>query len=500
MFDSFLGFPMSEISKRWQALAAVSIGTFMATLDSSIVNVSLPTISRNFGIDLPVAQWIVLAYLITVAALLLPTGRFVDLVGRARSYGGGLAVFTLGSLLCGMAWSPEALVSARALQAMGAALIMATGAAVLVDTWPPEQRGRVMGLNGMVVSIGLMTGPPLGGLISGTLGWRWIFYVNLPVGSLGVVLSYFALRSIPQVRGKLGSFDIVGAVTLGLFMVALCLGLTFGPRDGWSTPPTLVLIGSAPVLLGLFIWRQATAANPMLKLSLFANRTFSSASAAALLSFTGQFPVFLFLPFYLQGVLGYSEQETGLTIFVVPLLSALMTPWTGRLSDVVGTRVPTVLGMLIGASGYGALMTLGLSASKVHILVPLVALAFGNAAFGPANQSALMGAVPSAHRGVASSIASAMRSLGMVIGAASGTAIAAARAVSVNSIHGNAILDAMQNPVAFVQGYHASLAFSMVCALGAMVVAGVRPKLAVEPTTDSEPVLESIPSKSGDAS
>jgi EmrB/QacA subfamily drug resistance transporter len=464
-----------DVPLRWKALAAVAVGTYMSTLDSSIVNVSLPTISGDFGIDIPLAQWVVLSYLITVAALLLPAGRLVDLIGRGRAYQAGLALFTLASAVCGAAPSSGALIGARALQGLGAALIMATGAALLVDTWPAQERGRVMGLSGMIVSIGLMSGPPLGGLISGTLGWRWIFYVNLPVGVVGVAIAVWALRGVRSPARQHTSFDIAGAASLAAFMLTLCLGLTLGPRNGWQEGGTIALLTAAPLFLVMFLVRQATARSPMLQLSLFRDRTFSSASAAALASFTGQFPVFLLLPFYLEGVLGYSEEATGLTILVVPLLTAILAPSMGRLSDRVGTRWPTVVGMLVRGTCYAFLMLLGVGASRTQILAPLAFLALGNAAFGPANQSALMGSVAPADRGLASGMASAMRSLGMVIGAAAGTAIAGARAVAARGGAGNAVLDAAARPEAFVQGYHASLVFSVCCAFTAAMISAVRP-------------------------
>ena len=475
---------MIDTRRRWHVFAAVAIGTFMSTLDSSIVNVSLPTISRDFGIDLSIAQWVVLAYLITVAALLLPAGSFVDLVGRGRSYTAGLALFTLGSLACGLAPSEGALIAARALQALGAALTMATGAALLLDVWPPQQRGQVMGLMGMVVSVGLLTGPPLGGFISGALGWRWIFYVNLPVGAIGLVWAVLALRGVTEPKRKPIAFDVPGALTLGLFMVALCLGLTFGPKQGWHEPWIVSLLGSSPVLLAAFLWRQATARDPMLPLPLFRNATFSSASASSLLSFTGQFPIFLFLPFYLQNVLGYSETRTGLTIFTVPLLTAVLAPPSGHLSDRWGTLWPTVVGLLLRGASCALFLTVGLHASHLSVLVPLVLMGLGNAAFGPANQSALMGAVPAENRGIASGVANAVRSLGMVIGAAAATAIAAARAAATG---GGAGLDAAVAPAAFVAGFHASQVFSLLCNVAAAVAAGLRPNDARPP---AEPVPE----------
>ncbi|MBM3473228.1 MAG: DHA2 family efflux MFS transporter permease subunit [Armatimonadetes bacterium] len=478
---------MIDIRRRWHVFTAVAIGTFMSTLDSSIVNVSLPTISHDFGIDVSIAQWVVLSYLITVAALLLPAGAFVDLVGRARSYVGGLALFAVGSLLCGLAPGEGALIASRALQALGAALAMATGAALLVDAWPGEQRGRVMGLMGMIVSVGLMTGPPLGGLISGALGWRWIFYVNLPISVVGIGLATFALRGTTDARGRLSAFDVPGALTLGLSMVALCLALTLGPRAGWGRPGVVALLAASPVLLGAFVLRQATAKSPMLRLSLFHNATFSSASISSLLNFTGSFPVVLFLPFYLQGVRGYSATATGLTIFTIPLLTAVLAPITGRLSDRIGTLWPTVTGMTLATASYAVLMTLGVRASHLHIVIPLAMMGLANASFGPANQSALMGSVPPENRGIASGMANAMRSLGMVIGAAAGTAIAAARAISTGHMGSGRALDAAAEPAAFVHGFHAALVLSITCAIAAAIAAATRPNDARRKLADPAP-------------
>jgi EmrB/QacA subfamily drug resistance transporter len=465
---------VKDPSRPWRLFAAVSVGTFMSTLDSSIVNVSLPTISRHFHIDLSIAQWVALAYLITVAAVLLPVGAFIDLMGRGRAYTAGLVLFTVGSLLCGRADSEHLLIGSRVVQALGAAVLMASGMALLIDAWPPEERGRVMGLGGAVVSVGLLTGPPLGGLISGTLGWRWIFYVNLPVGVLGLCMALAAFRGRSDARGRLDGFDVPGAVALGAFMVALCLGLTFGQRNGWAAPATLGLLGACPLLGALFLWRQRTAARPLVDLGLFANATFSSAAASSLLSFIGQFPLFLFLPFYLEGVLGYSQKATGMTIFLVPLLSAALAPVTGRLSDRVGTLWPTVAAQALRVAGYGIILTFGLHVAHGWVLAALALMGLGNAAFGPANQSALMGAAPPAHRGLASGLASLVRSLGMVIGAAVATAVAGSQAAAAHA-GGGAALDAARNPAAFVHGFHAAMLLSLLATLAAGIAAACRP-------------------------
>jgi len=467
--------PLVDARTRWRVTVVVSIGTFMATLDSSIVNVSLPTISRHFGIDIALAQWVALSYLITVAALLLPAGRLADLVGRNRAYVTGLALFTVGSLACGVAPGPGWLIGARAVQALGATLLMATGVAILTDVWPSEQRGRAMGIAAMVVSVGLMTGPPLGGLISGTVGWRWIFYVNLPIGVLGALWASGVLRRVQQERGRLAGFDALGAVALGAAVLALCLALTIGPEQGWLSGGTLGLFAASLGLLVLFLWRQATVREPLLHLALFRNGTFSASSAASLVSFAGQAPVLILLPFYLEGVLSYSEQATGLTIFTVPLLTALMSPAMGRLSDRAGTRWPTVVAMVVRAASFAAMLTLGLHSHYLHIVFALAIMAVGNACFGPANNSALMGSVPSAHRGIAASMAGEMRSVGMVVGTAAGTAIAAAYAYAAQGPSGTTRLDAAAHPAAFVHGLHACLVFAVVCSILAAVISGARP-------------------------
>ena len=213
----------------------------------------------------------------------------------------------------------------------------------------------------------------------------------------------------------------------------------------------------------------------ILQLKLFLNRTFTSAAAAALISFAGQFPVLLLLPFYLQGVLGYSEMSTGLTILVLPAVTAVFAPLSGKLSDRIGTRWPTTVAMAIRAGCYVLLLRLGPHSSHWDVIIPLAVLALGSAAFGPANNSAIMGAVPPANRGIAGSMASAMRSLGMVIGAAVGTAIAAAKAGGVGGGSKVAVLDALERPEAFIEGFHAAIVFSICCAVLAGVAAVARP-------------------------
>src|SRR5215471_1981951 len=224
-----------EHANKWAVLAILAIGIFMATLDSSIVNISLPNIARYFGVPLNGAvEWVIIAYLVVIAGVLLTTGRLADMIGRKPIWIAGLVIFTTGSAICGASISLGMLIAARALQGLGGAFIMAVSPAMLTNAFPPNERGRALGLNAVIVAIGVSVGPTLGGLITQHFTWRWIFYVNIPFGIIGVIATLRVLTE--RVHRNPGRFDPLGAVLLGVGLVALTLGLSFGQEWGWNSP------------------------------------------------------------------------------------------------------------------------------------------------------------------------------------------------------------------------------------------------------------------------
>src|SRR5256886_17485338 len=286
-------------------MVIIDIGVFMATFDSSIVNISLPAIARYFGVPLSgEVEWVIIAYLVVTAGVLLTAGRISDMIGRKPIWAAGLIIFTIGSAFCGFAPSLGLLIAARALQGLGGALIMAISPALLTSAFPAHERGRALGLNAVVVALGVSTGPTLGGIITTNLSWRWIFYVNVPIGIVGIVASLLILKE-PLRRGK-GQFDPLGALLLAIGLATLTLGLSFGQEWGWSSPLLIsLLVVSAIAFVALYLVEKRVP-NPVINLSLLRNRVFLSANLSLILSFLALFSVRFMLPFYLEELHGFS--------------------------------------------------------------------------------------------------------------------------------------------------------------------------------------------------
>ncbi len=454
----------ARLAYKWRALMAVAIGTFMATLDSSIVNVSLPTLAHEFGADITTVEWVTMAYLLTVTGILLSVGRLSDMVGRKRVYSLGFVVFTLGSLLCALAGGINALVSARVLQAVGAAMLMANGAALLTAAFPRSERGKAMGLNGTIVAGGLTVGPALGGILIHALGWRSIFTINLPIGVVGTALGAFLLRPDEAAPYK-ERFDIAGALTLLVSLSSLLLALSKGEEWGWGAPQTVALLGLFAAGAVLFVAIERRVAHPTMDLSLFRNRLFAAGSLSAVISYVAISAVIFLLPFYLFQLRGYTTRQMGLMLTVVPLTMAVVSPVSGWLSDRIGSRILSSAGMACIGAALALLSGLTASTGPLGIAGRLVLIGLGNGLFTSPNSSAIMGAVPPHRLGVASGMISTVRSLGMVIGVAvAGAVVAVQRA---------RLLEAGLPPMAALGG-----ALSSAFLVGAgIALAGVIPSL-----------------------
>lgn len=457
---------------KWTVFGIVAVGVLMATIDSSIVNVSLPVIATHFGEPLGGAvEWVLIAYLVVIAALLLTAGRAADIAGRKRMWAVGITVFTVGSALCGASWSLGALVGFRALQGIGSAAMMATSPAMLVAAFPSEQRGRALGMNAVVVGIGISLGPTLGGLITHSLGWRWIFYVNVPLGILGVIA---ALKILPPDLGRANErLDWLGALLLAIGLGALTGAASFGSELGWTSPLLLAGFGVAIVGLLALVVRIRRAEQPLVDPHLFANPIFTSASVSSLLCFVATFAVAFLVPFYLQVVRGLSVEATGLLLTPLPLSIALISPLTGMLADRIGTRWLAAAGMFVIAAGLVWLSSVDEETSRTLLILKLIVIGTGQAIFAPPNNSALMGAAPREHQGVAAGVLATSRVVGQslsiaiagaIFGTVGGSTAATALAEGTN---------ASAASHAFVIGMRAALlgcaAFALVSAFVALV-------------------------------
>jgi EmrB/QacA subfamily drug resistance transporter len=414
-----------DYSRKWYVMAAVAMGIFLSTIDGSIVNVALPTLVRAFHTEFAVVQWVVLAYLLTVTTLMLSMGRLGDMVGKKPLYATGLVIFTIGSVLCGLAPTIYWLIGFRVLQAIGAAMMMALGMAIVTEAFPPAERGKALGISGSMVSIGIVSGPVLGGLLLDTLSWHWIFFVNLPIGIVG---SFMVARFVPALKPAGGQrFDYLGAFTLFVSLMALLLALTLGQRVGFAETRILSLFAGWLLFLVIFVVVERKSSQPMIDLSLFQNRLFSVNLVTGFITFVSIAGTIILMPFYLENVLGYDPRSVGLLLAVVPVALGVTAPISGSLSDRLGTRPITVIGLLALLVGFYAVGTLSTQTTALGYMGRFLPIGIGMGVFQSPNNSAVMGAVPRTRLGVASGLLSITRTLGQTTGIAALGALWASR-------------------------------------------------------------------------
>lgn len=415
----------TDYGRKWYVMAAVAMSTFLATIDGSIVNVALPTLTRELGADFATVQWVVLAYLLTLATLLLSMGRLGDMFGKKPIYTAGFVVFTAGSVMCGLAPSVYWLIGFRVIQGIGAAMLLALGMAIVTEAFPPSERGRALGINGTIVSIGIVVGPTLGGLLIDALSWHWIFFVNLPVGIAGTLM---ALRFIPSHKpAGQQRFDLAGAITLFLSLLTLLLALTVGQRMGFGEPLILFLFSTSIVLMVAFVAIERKTPQPMIALKLFQNRLFSVNLVSGFLTFVTMGGTIILIPFFLENVLGYGIREVGLLMATVPLAIGIVAPVSGTLSDRFGPRPIAVVGLASMLLGFYLMSNLTVGTTTLGYVLRFLPVCVGMGIFQSPNNSAVMGAVSRQRLGVASGLLAETRTLGQTTGIAVLGAIWAAR-------------------------------------------------------------------------
>ena len=404
-----------NIETKWLVLLAIGIGTFMSALDGSVVNTILPVVTDYFKTDVATIEWVVTTYLLVVSGLLLSVGRLGDLRGNKVAYIWGFVIFVVGSALCGSASSPVFLITARGLQAIGAAMLFANSPAILTKNFPPSQRGQALGLQGAMTYLGLTTGPFLGGWLSDTFGWHSVFYINVPIGLIAIWLSLVIIpHDTPS--GQTEKFDLAGASTFLVGLVALLFALNQGHVLGWTSPIILGLFIASLLILGLFTWIEMHVPTPMLDLSLFKRRVFSMSTLSPILNYICVYSVLFLTPFYLIQGRGLSASQAGLILTSQPIIMAITAPISGKLSDRVGSRIPTTLGMLIMAMGLFMISRLTLGSPFWLVVLGLAIGGFGTGLFVAPNNSALMGDAPRNRQGIAAGVLALARNVGMVLG------------------------------------------------------------------------------------
>lgn len=387
----------------------------MTALDGSVVNTVLPVINRAFHQEVTVVEWVVIIYLLVLSGLLLSFGRLGDIHGHKRYYVLGFGIFVVSSMFCGLSHNVQVLIVFRAIQALGAAMLAANSPAILTKNFPASQRGQALGLQAAMTYLGLMVGPSLGGWLTDTLGWRAVFYINVPVGSLAILLS---MRFIPADLAEKTEkrFDFNGALLYTAGLTALMIALNQGSNLGWGSPVILGAMALAGICLLVFVRVEQSTPSPMLDLALFKGKRFSLAVICATLNYICIYTIVFLMPFYLIQGRSFSPSQTGLILTAQPIAMAIAAPLAGALSDRIGIRLLTTLGMALLGLGLYLLASLGQVTPVSSILLALGVAGLGTGIFISPNTSGLMGSAPKNRQGIASGVMATSRNLGMVIG------------------------------------------------------------------------------------
>ena len=413
----------SEFSAhKYRYFAVAALGTFMATLDGSILNVALPTISDKLGASVGLVSWVVLSYTLTLISLMLVFGTLAQRKGYSFSYRFGFIFFLLGSLVCAFSPNIYSLITGRVVQAIGTAMFAAIGPGLVTTVFPRKERGKGIGLMVMMVSAGFMSGPPLGGFLLSYWSWESIFLINIPIGFLGLFLvqRFFGRFGIPQddVRKPFRS-----AVAMSLGLVSAVFVLKMAGELGFDHPLIIGLIILTIVTLATFFRMESNPETAMIGLDIFQNRRFTIAIAAQQAHFIALSGVLLLGPFYLERVVGLEPKEVAWYLIIFPVLMLLIAPLSGRLSDRVGSKIPTTFGMLAMMVGLVLFSQFDIGTSSQFIITSLVFVGLGVGAFSSSNSSALMGSVEEKHLAVTSSILATNRNIGHAVGVAVATAV-----------------------------------------------------------------------------
>lgn len=405
---------MVSRSNKWLVMLSVSMGVFLATIDGSIVNIALPTLIKELNATFSSIQWVVLGYLLTVTTLMLSIGRLGDMFGKKSIYSTGFIIFTIGSGLCGFSPNVAWLIAFRVFQALGASMMMALGTAIVTETFPVEERGKALGIMGAIVSVGIVAGPTIGGVILSALDWHWIFFVNIPLGVIGIV---FVTKFVPTTaRKEKQKFDFSGAVTFFMGLICFLFALTFGQTIGFLNIIIITLTVSAIIFSVIFVRLEKRVDAPMVEMGLFNNPFFSVGIATGFLIFLASSGIILLIPFYLEGALDLDPKYVGLLLAVVPVVSGIVSPISGVLSDKFGPRTITLIGLVVLASGYLGLLTLSTNTSIISYILQFLPIGVGVGIFQSPNNSAIMGSAPRERLGIASGMLALTRTLGQTVG------------------------------------------------------------------------------------
>ena len=452
-------------NRKWWTLTAVAFGLFMIMLDNTVVNVALPSMQRSLHLKISELEWVVTGYALTFGAFMLTGGKLADLFGRRLIFVVGLVVFTASSLACGLAGSATVLIAARVVQGLGAALMNPATLSIITVTFPPRQRGTAIGIWAGVSALALAIGPLVGGVITQRISWSWIFFINIPVGILGIVAAYLFIDESRDTSHEQRP-DVPGLFTSALGLFALSYALIEANSYGWTSARILAAFAVAVVALAVFVLLELHQRLPMLELALFRNKTFTGANTVMLLVGLAMFGVFFYVSLYVQQVLGYSPTQAGASFLPWTVLIILLAPMAGRLSDRIGPRPLVTGGMAVLTGSLVLFARMGVHETFWGLLPAMLLGGVGmSAAMAPVTAAAMSSVRPD-KAGVGSAVLNSMRQVGGSLGIAIMGAIVAA-GVSSSLKAGN------PHPAAFVNGFHHALDTAAAIAIAGAVLAAL---------------------------
>ncbi len=407
--------------KRWIILIVLNLFTFMSTLDGSIVNIALPVLVKQLHLPIAQVEWVTTGYLMAICSAVLFFGKLGDIAGKIRIFKIGTVIFIVGSLLCGLSASLPLLIASRVIQAIGASMTMANSQGIVTDIFPATERGKALGLIGTFVSLGSIAGPSLGGIIVSALGWEYIFWVNVPIGLIAIVLGWkFLPKDLIRVKAKI---DLPGSLLFAIFIVALFAGLLLGQQLGYGDSRIISALAAAAAAFMVFLIVELRRSQPLLQLSLFKNPLFSLSILCGFLVFVANFCFNIIAPFYAQNMLNLSPFYAGFLLMLFPISMVIVAPLSGALSDKIGSEFLTFAGLIVMVIAQFGLARLHDGSAVALVGVWIAMLGIGSGLFQSPNNSLVMSTVPRTQLGSAGSVNSLVRNVGMVVGITIATSI-----------------------------------------------------------------------------
>ncbi len=460
----------SQLQYKWVVLGVVAAGTLMITLDEGTVRMVLPELGRVFDVPADHIVWVWLIYLLIGAGLMLTLGWLGDAFGRKRVYTTGLILFTVGLSLCSTADGVGLLIVFRGIQAVGAAMTVAMGNAIVTASFPSRERGLALGIMAFVVSVGLLGGPAIGGALVEWLDWRAVFYTRIPVGIVAAVLAILLLRRevLPE---SLRQFDRAGAATLFLGVLCILVAINRGPYLGWLSLPVVALLSTGILLLTGFVLIERRARDPVLDMSLFLQRIFATATASHIIFYMATTCVIFALPFVFLDALSLPGSVAGLLLATLYAVRAVASPLAGRISDRIGPWSPSMIGMVTVGAGAALMLSVSVDTSRWDVLLLMTVMGAGMGAFATPNLSTIMGSTSSGQLGTASAVVATSRQIGQSLGLAiAGTAFAYAKLTRSQELLARGVVPDVIEPYATIAGLQATAVLSIALAVVGVLI------------------------------